>query len=120
MRLFLSAVRHFPRLVTTLALAAVTLATFTGCGPEEGTILGKQYLRDQSYWTTVADYSTVCTGSGTTRTCRSQWIGSHQQWNYVPDCWQLLIKTPEGKGASVCVDSSVWADADAGEYWKKS
>jgi len=90
MRLFLSAVRRFPRLVTTLALASVTLATFTACGPEEGTVLDKQHIPDRSYYTTVADYATSCTGSGTTRT------------------------------DSTCVDSDVWGDLEVGEYWRKA
>ena len=120
MRLFLSAVRRFPRLVTTLALAAVTLATFTACGPEEGTVLDKQHIPDRSYYTTVADYTTTCTGSGTTQTCRSQWSGSHQQYHYLPDCWQLTVKTPEGKTDSTCVDSDVWGDLEVGEYWRKA
>jgi hypothetical protein len=100
--------RHSRVLPALMLAAALPLAA--ACGVEHGTVTGKDYL--PPYTTFLPLYRTQCSGTGTTRTCRSVPSGVYPVEH--PDCWQLSLRADDGSTGTTCVSRADYAATGIG------
>jgi hypothetical protein len=109
-------------IVKVAALTGAALLALTGCGPDEGDIVDKQYREDLSYWTSgpVQHCSTTYSGSGKYRTSRTScYTRTESRYHYDPAQYWFMLRTEDGKVHRKDVSDDVWYRWSIGDHFKK-
>ena len=113
------------RKTTAKVLGALVILTLlivlTACGPQSGTVYAKDFYPEHTESRTVQDYIWVSRYNPATKQTemKQMWVGSHEEYYQVPDCWWIGFEDEDGDKGEDCVGKTRWETIEVGDYYEK-